>query len=90
MKNLFVPVALALVQIAAGMALYRARVVDRWHGGDFVVLYLPPIAGFATQLFVLALYRQAPRRRNVFFLAAISAASAGCVSLLIGLNLYGG
>jgi hypothetical protein len=85
---------IAVAQIVAGSALYRARAVNGWTAGDWLILYFAPAVGFTSNVLLFRVpsiarkYGVTTRERAVeasFVVTFI----AFCATLLVSLNLFG-
>jgi hypothetical protein len=90
-----VVVIIAVAQVAAGVLLYRMRVVAHWSAGDLVVFGVPVIIALLAQLgAVTSVSANRPGRQpgtgsSSIVVAGAVTAVAFLVTLLISLNVYG-
>jgi len=80
----------AILQLVAGVALFRFRVTHRYtYTPDLIIFYLPAFAAFVAQGLVwLALWRGRPERHAIAIAGAVSLVTF-LVTLTICFNVYG-
>jgi hypothetical protein len=84
----------AVAQVIAGIALYRARVVHRWAEGDWLILYFAPAVGFTANVLLLRVPAIARRYgvtdlNRAIEMSFVIAAIAFFATLLVSLNVFG-
>jgi hypothetical protein len=91
MRPIYFWISLAVIwilQIAVGVVLFRARVVQHWDAGDLIVLWTPVLAAFLSQWFILRRSVKAQPGVVLFVATALAVLGFGA-TMLINLNVYG-
>jgi len=82
------------VQIAIGIAFYRARKVSGWEAGDWLVLYAPVLFGVVANYVLLRLPVVAPKygvtsRERAAEMSCVITVIALFVTFVVSLNVFG-
>ena len=83
-------VIISAPQVTAGILLYRQRLLARWHAGDWLILYLPPIVAAIANIMFVARDEVSPHRmpRRAFVGVAL-AVVVWYLTMLVNLNVFG-